>query len=464
MATNLSARAVDTFRSFRRRDFALVWASGNIAMAGRQMEVIAVLWLVLELTGDAVLVGLAGAAPLSLAFLSVFAGAVVDRLPRRLLLATMQFIAAALAFLLMALLLMDALQVWMIFVIIIGGGVFRTFELPVSNALIIDTVPQDRLTNAVAMLGLGQNLMQFVGPIVAGYLFTPLTPGGLFGFIGAMYAIGGLLALLVRTRNPGNEASPAHGGKSQFLSLMIAMVTYLIGGIVLLLAIAIFAKTQNRKDGGTTAWTVLLEMAYGLRHVWQRKELFMALLIAAMYNVTGFPFTTALMPIFARDTLQAGPEVLGLLNGAMGLGAVFGALLVAGLGNFRRQGWWLVWAVNGGWHLSMIVFAAVVMTLPGLLPFAAVLALALAVKVWTGVGRAGSLVLVMTVLMGNSDPEYRGRMGGMRVLAIQAHFPASALNGWLVTQIGAPLTALYLGISGMAAVFLCLLSRRLREA
>ena len=420
MTTTLSARAVDTFRSFRRRDFALVWASGNIAMAGRQMEVIAVLWLVLELTGNAVMVGLAGAAPLSLAFLSVFAGAVVDRLPRRILLATMQFIAAALAFLLMALLLMDALQVWMIFVIIIGGGVFRTFELPVSNALIIDTVPSDRLTNAVAMLGLGQNLMQFVGPIVAGYLFTPLTPGGLFGFIGAMYAIGGALALLVRTR--------------------------------------------NTVIGHTTPREIITGVAAGMRHVWQRKELFMALLIAAMYNVTGFPFTTALMPIFARDTLQAGPEVLGLLNGAMGLGAVFGALLVAGLGNFRRQGWWLVWAVNGGWHLSMIVFAAVVMTLPGLLPFAAVLALALAVKVWTGVGRAGSLVLVMTVLMGNSDPEYRGRMGGMRVLAIQAHFPASALNGWLVTQIGAPLTALYLGIGGMAAVFLCLLSRRLREA
>ena len=378
------------------------------------------LWLVLELTGDAVLVGLAGAAPLSLAFLSVFAGAVVDRLPRRILLATMQFIAAVLAFLLMALLLMDALQVWMIFVIIIGGGVFRTFELPVSNALIIDTVPQDRLTNAVAMLGLGQNLMQFVGPIVAGYLFTPLTPGGLFGFIGAMYAIGGALALLVRTR--------------------------------------------NTVVGHTTPREIITGVAAGMRHVWQRKELFMALLIAAMYNVTGFPFTTALMPIFARDTLQAGPEVLGLLNGAMGLGAVFGALLVAGLGNFRRQGWWLVWAVNGGWHLSMIVFALVVMTLPGLLPFAAVLALALAVKVWTGVGRAGSLVLVMTVLMGNSDPEYRGRMGGMRVLAIQAHFPASALNGWLVTQIGAPLTALYLGIGGMAAVFLCLLSRRLRAA
>ena len=390
-------------------------------MAGRQMEVIAVLWLVLVLTdNNSVLVALAGAAPLSLAFLSVFAGAVVDRLPRRLLLATMQFIAAALAFLLMALLLMDALQVWMIFVIIIGGGVFRTFELPVSNALIIDTVPQDRLTNAVAMLGLGQNLMQFVGPIVAGYLFTPLTPGGLFGFIGAMYAIGGLLALLVRTR--------------------------------------------NTVVGHTTPREIITGVAAGMRHVWQRKELFMALLIAAMYNVTGFPFTTALMPIFARDTLQAGPEVLGLLNGAMGLGAVFGALLVAGLGNFRRQGWWLVWAVNGGWHLSMIVFAIVVMTLPGLLPFAAVLALALAVKVWTGVGRAGSLVLVMTVLMGNSDPEYRGRMGGMRVLAIQAHFPASALNGWLVTQIGAPLTALYLGIGGMAAVFLCLLSRRLRAA
>ena len=389
-------------------------------MVGRQMEVIAILWLVLELTGNAVLVGLAGAAPLSLAFLSVFAGAVVDRLPRRLLLAIMQFIAAALAFVLMALLLMDTLKVWMIFVVIIGGGMFRTFELPVTNALLIDTVSRDRLTNAVAMLGFGQNLTQFIGPIVAGFLFTPLTPGGLFALIGALYAIGGVLALLVRTRN-------------------LTM-------------------------GNTTPRQVIIGVAAGLRHVWQRKELFMALLIAAMYNVTGFPFTTALMPIFAHDTLMGGVEALGLLNGAMGAGAVLGALVVAGLGNVRRQGWWLVWAVNGGWHGSMILFAVAVMILPGLLPYGAVLAVAMAIKVLTGIGRSVSLVLVMTVLMGNSDPEFRGRMGGMRVLAIQAHFPASALNGWMVTQIGAPITALSLGIAGTIAVFLCLLSRRLREA
>ena len=419
-STRLGGRASDTFGSFRHRDFSLVWVSANIAMVGRQMEVIAVLWLVLELTNNAVMVGLAGAAPLSLAFLSVFAGAVVDRLPRRLLLAVMQFIAAGLAFILMALLIMGTLKVWMIFVIIIGGGVFRTFELPVTNALLIDTVGRDRLTNAVAMLGFGQNLTQFIGPIVAGFLFTPLTPGGLFGLIGALYAIGGVLALLVRTRN-----------------LTI---------------------------GGTTPRQVLIGVAAGLQHVWQRKELFMALLIAAMYNVTGFPFTSALMPIFAHDTLMGGVEALGLLNGAMGAGAVVGSLVVAGMSNLRRQGWWLVWAVNVGWHGSMILFAVALMTLPGLLPYAAVLAIAMAIKVMTGIGRSVSLVLVMTVLMGNSDAEFRGRMGGMRVLAIQAHFPASALNGWMVTQIGAPVTALSLGIAGSVAVFLCLLSRRLREA
>ncbi len=420
MATLLGGRASETFGSFRHRDFSLVWVSANIAMVGRQMEIIAILWLVLELTNNAVLVGLAGAAPLSLAFLSVFAGAVVDRMPRRLLLAAMQFIAGALALVLMALLVMDALKVWMIFVVIMGGGVFRTFELPVTNALLIDTVSRQRLTNAVAMLGFGQNLTQFVGPIVAGFLYGPLTPGGLFTFIGALYFVGGALALLVRTRNSA--------------------------------------------VGNTTPRQIILGVAAGLRHVWQRKELFMALLIAAMYNVTGFPFTTALMPIFASDTLMGGVQALGLLNGAMGAGAVLGALVVAGLGRVRRQGWWLVWAVNGGWHGSMILFAIVVMTLPGLMPYGAVLAVAMAIKVLTGIGRSVSLVLVMTVLMGNSDAEFRGRMGGMRVLAIQAHFPASALNGWMVTQIGAPLTALYLGIAGSVAVFLCLLSRRLREA
>ena len=419
-STALSGRASDTFGSFRHRDFSLVWVSANIAMVGRQMEVIAILWLVLELTGNAVLVGLAGAAPLSLAFLSVFAGAVVDRLPRRRLLAVMQFIAAALAFVLMALLLMDTLKVWMIFVVIIGGGMFRTFELPVTNALLIDTVARDRLTNAVAMLGFGQNLTQFIGPIVAGFLFTPLTPGGLFALIGALYAVGGVLALLVRTR--------------------------------------------NLTVGNTTPRQVIIGVAAGLKPRLGAQGTFHGSAHRRHVQRHRLPVHHGADAHFRPRHPQGGVEALGLLNGAMGAGAVVGALVVAGLGNLRRQGWWLVWAVNGGWHASMILFAVAVMILPGLLPYAAVLAIAMAIKVLTGIGRSVSLVLVMTVLMGNSDPEFRGRMGGMRVLAIQAHFPASALNGWMVTQIGAPWTALSLGVAGTVAVFLCLLSRRLREA
>ena len=420
LATLMGARATETFQSFRRRDFSLVWIAANIAMIGRQMEVIAVSWLVLELTnGNEILVSLIGAAALSLAFLSVFAGAVVDRLPRRLLMSLMQFVAAALAVLMMLLLISGILKVWMVFAIIIGGGAFRTFELPVSNALIIDTVPRERLTNAVALLGLGQNLTQFVGPITAGFLYTPLTPGGLYGLIAGLYLLSGALVLMVRTRN--------------------TTFTH------------------------TTPAEILRGVAAGLTHVWERKELMMALIVAAMYNVTGFPFTSALMPIITDKVLGAGPEVLGLLNGAMGAGAVIGALVVAGLGNFRRQGWWLVWAVNG-WHGSMILFAVVVLTLPDLLPLKAVIAIAMAVKMLTGIARAGSLLLVMTVLMGNSEPEYRGRMGGLRVLSIQAHFPASWLNGWMAREIGAPMTALTLGLVGTVAVLLCLLSRRLREA
>ena len=369
-------------------------------MAGRQMEVIAVLWLVLELTGDPLLVGLAGGSALGLAFLSVFAGAVVDRLPRRLLMAAGQFIAAALAFVLMALLLTDGLKVWMIFVIIIGGGAFRTIELPVTNALLIDTVPRERLTNAVAMLGLGQNLTQFVGPIVGGFLYTPLTPAGLFGFIGVFYVIGGVMALMVRTR--------------------------------------------NTTIGNTTPRQIIIGVAAGLRHVWQRKELFMALLIAAMYNVTGFPVhhrahahLRPRHPHGRRRGVGAAQRRHGrgrragrAGSGRPGQRAATG--LVAGLGGQRRLA-----RLHDPVRRRRDDPA-------GTAALRRVLAIAMAIKVMTGIGRSVSLVLVMTLLMGNSDPEYRGRMGGMRVLAIQAHFPASALNGWMVTQIGAPLTALSL--------------------
>ena len=81
-----------------------------------------------------------------------------------------------------------------------------------------------------------------------------------------------------------------------------------------------------------------------------------ALVLAAIINLTGFPFHTTLMPIFSRDVLDTDSAGLGMLVSAFGIGALLGSMTLAALPNLKHHGWLLILAVMI-WHGSMVVFS-----------------------------------------------------------------------------------------------------------
>ena len=186
--------------------------------------------------------------------------------------------------------------------------------------------------------------------------------------------------------------------------------------------------------------SVFSTVIQGLKYVKGQQLLWAALLVAVIINITGFSFHTTLMPIFARDELGQDSVGLGLLISSFGIGALIGSMIWASIPNLRHAGLLCILAVVG-WHGTMIAFAA-----------STNFYLSVAILVVTGMMYSSTLVLILTVLMENARPEFRGRIMGLRTLAIYAHAFGSLGAGAMAGVVGAPMTANIIGISGIAMV------------
>ena len=408
---NLSSRllkAATPFATLRQRNFGLVWSAFMLGGLGAQMEAVVLAWFVLTLTDSPFLVGLATSARIAANFLALFSGAIIDRVSRQLVLSIVEFIMAALALVMLALIISGWLAVWHIFAITFLVGLARLFQMPAAQSLAADSVAEDRVSNAMALTNTGMNLTLIIGPLIGGFLFDQFGPGGAYAAIACIYALSGVVALFVRTRR---------------------------------------FSTSDRRE------SVLSTVIQGLKYVKGQQLIWAALVVAAIINLTGFPFHTSLMPIFARDVLGTGSTGLGILMSAFGMGALAGSLVLASLPNLKHAGRLLIAAVVA-WHLSMVVFA-----------MSTSFYLSLAILVMTGMAFSWTLVLILTVLMRTALPEFRGRIMGLRVLAIYAHTFGSINSGAIAGALGAPLAATVNAVVGIGLVgVLAMLAPKLRRS
>jgi MFS family permease len=379
----------------RQRNFGLVWSAIMLTGMGQQMETLVLAWFVLKLTDSPFLLGLAASARISFNFLALFAGAVADRVPRQLLMASAAFLMASLALVMLVLIATDSLETWHIFAITLVGGLGRIFLMPAAHSLTADSVPENRISNAVALTNMGMNITLIIGPIVGGRLFEARGPEAAYALIVILYFSGGIAALMVRT---------------------------------------------TRSAISRQAESVFSTVLQGLKYVKGQQVIWAALLAAVIINLTGFPFHISLMPIFARDVLGKGPTELGMLMSAFGIGALVGSLVLASVQDLKHAGKLLGVAVVV-WHASMVAFAQ-----------STFFPLSLAILLVTGMAFASTLVLILTVILRTAPPEFRGRIMGLRVLAIYAHFFGSLLSGATAEAWGAPQAARINAVVGITLI------------
>jgi len=293
------------FKAFRYRDFRLMWFGACTSSIGTWMQIVAQGWLIYRLSHSAFLLALdqfLGGIPIFL--FSLIGGVVADRVERRKILLTSQYIQMFSAAVLTILVALGVVRVWEILCLSFVSGFAQAFGGPAYQALIPMLVERDDMPNAIALNSIQFNVAVMVGPALGGQALARLGEKWCFGLNALSF-----LAPIVSLSMIGTRFLPAKTTESMLKSLKQGIQ---------------FA----RKQGSMEALIVL----------------------AFCMTALGMPMRTYI-PVFVKDIFHRGPETYGNLLALMGLGSILGSLTIAGLGNIERRaaspwGRWRAWALG----------------------------------------------------------------------------------------------------------------------
>lgn len=270
---------------FKHRTFAVMWVAALISNIGTWMHSVGAGWLMTELSPSPLIIALVQTATTLPVFLFALpAGALADIFNRRslLLITNILMLGAAVAFALLVWSGMASATILLIFTFLLGAG--AAFMAPAWQAVIPKMVPKEQLPQAVALGGISINLSRAIGPALAGLLIT-------------MYGI----------------ASPFVANAVSFVAIIIALVWW--------------KHATPAANNNLPPERVFSAMKAGIRYAYNS-----APLKATMWHVLGFMFFAnaywGLLPVISKQTLQGDAAFFGMLMGAVGFGAVLGALLL----------------------------------------------------------------------------------------------------------------------------------------
>lgn len=412
-STALSRHIARTFPALTNRDFRLFWTGQLISLIGTWMQTVAQAWLVFTLTNSAWKLGVIGALQFTpMLLFSLFAGALIDRIPkRRLLLFTQSFLTLQ-AVVLGVLTLTGVVQYWHIAVLALMLGIANTMDMPGRQAFIKEMVKrEEHVMNAVALNSTVFNLARVLGPGIAGVLIAGVG-------IGWVFILNALTFLPV------------------------------IYGIYLMEA--------GRRPSGKSTASVFESAFAGLEYVRQNGRLARALLLLLFVSVFSINFNVVIT-VFARSYLQQEAQGYGFLMTSMG----FGALLGAGILIFiSRQGPKPLFVYAGALGLSFFQL---------LLPLTRSLTVSGVLLALCGLSMIIFISTINTTLQMNSADEYRGRVMSLYTLVFGGSTPIGNLViGALTQRLGVAFALYFSGAVGigvaLAYMFVRSYARRPRPA
>lgn len=366
--------------------------------AGQWVQQVTLGWLLYDLTGSSVLLGLLnGLRALPFLIVSPIAGVIADRMDRREILLAMES-ALVLTTLAMGFLVASGyLHIWHVFAFTLITSVAWSFVDPVRQSVVPTLVPKEDLMNAVALNSAAFNMTKIIGPSAGGLLIAAFGPSGNFLVQGAAYA-----------------------GVLLFVYLMVVPPT----------------SAEARRS---SAWANLKE---GLAYVWSNPAVFALMASALIPRIIAMPYQT-LMPVFQKDVLRVGPEGLGVLLAAPGLGATLAGFMLASLSSrVKRQGVLLL--------VSLVALGASMM----LFSWTSSFALAIVFLIANGAFQIFYMATTNTMLQVIVPDHLRGRVMSIYMLD-RGLMPIGALSAGVSAHwIGAPATV---SLMGLAVVLLGLL-------
>ena len=383
-------------RALQHRNFRLFFGGQSISLVGTWITRVATSWLVYRLTGSELLLGVAGfAGQIPTLLITPFAGVLVDRHDRRQILLWTQFGSLLQSALLAVLTFSDIITVRQIIWLQVIQGIINSFDTPARQAFVSEMVEDRRdLPNAIALNSSMVNGTRIIGPSIGGLLIAAFGEGWCFAIDSISY---------------------------------IAVIASIVA-----------MRVSPRVRHETADMHLLEELHHGWKYVLQSVPIRSALLLVAIVSTAGTPYTV-LMPAIAAQVLHGGPNTLGLLMTATGVGALCGALYLAQRESVVGLGRIIMWA-SAVFGVGLVIFSLTASLWPALL----VLAIA-------GCGFMIHLAATNTVLQTIVEERLRGRVMSFYTMAFFGTVPiGSLLGGLMAERYGAPRTVMVSGIICLA--------------
>lgn len=380
--------------AFRYRNFALFWTGAVLSNIGTWAQQVTIPYVVNEITGSKALLGLAGfAVTVPMFLMTPVGGTLADRFPRRRILVICQSALGVLALALAVAWVLGPPPLWVIVALGAAGGFVTGVFAPSWQAFVSELVPRDKLLNAVTLNSMQFNLATAFGPVFGGAILAVWGPAAAFGANAASYLI--VLAALGAMRLPAFVPRPRHAG---------GFVSELRG-----------AARYARGMPGIIACFLLVVALAGL----------------------GMPVSQFFV-VFAKDVFVVGDTQYGMLAGALGIGSLVAAPLIAGRGSAMRRSR-LVW-------LSFLAYGGALFLLAVSPGFVA----ALVVLLVAGGGYLGVASTLNTTIQLQVDEAMRGKVLALYLMCLSGAMPIGiALYGIVAQAAG-----IRVAVGGAAALLL----------
>lgn len=388
---------VPIFSALRERNYRLYFTGQMISNTGTWMQRIAQDWLVLELTGSPLAVGITTALQfLPVLLFGLLGGLVIDRYPKRSILVVTQSVMGLLAATLAALTLSGIVTVWHVYLIAFALGMVTVVDNPTRQVFVNEMVPAHLVRNAVSLNTGTFQLARLAGPALAGVMIAATGSGWAFAINALSYAAT-IVALLAMRADLLRRLPRAPGEPGQ--------------------------------------------LREGLRYVAVRPHILWIIVMVFFIGTFGYNFAVFLSA-YAKNVFDSGASTYGLLNTAVAIGSVSGAVLAARRATVRLG---FVFAVAAAFSALMIVLGFT----PWILAFMGVLAVC-------GLASTSFSTTANASVQLASDAQVRGRVMSLYMMVFMGGTPIGGpIAGALTDELGAPAGMIICGSICLAATIAC---------
>ena len=383
---------------FRVRSFRYQWPADLATSWALEMETIILGWYILVETGSVLLLTLYASLRFVGTLLSPLFGVAGHRIGNKELLCLMRITYAVLAATMMVLAFSGALTPVHVFILAGLMGSVSPSDLVMRYAVIGETIPAHELLGATSVSRTTQDSARIAGALTGAGIVAALGMTPAYAVIAGLYALSFALTLRV-------------GGPRR-------------------------AEAAGAED--VSSWRDLKE---GVAYVWHMPQLLAAMWLAFLVNLTAFPLVNSLLPYVAKEIYRTDQTGLGYVVASFAFGALAGSLFLSRWGSaIRPARMMLIFTVI--WYTLILLFAQMETLVAGML-----------VIMTTGCAQSLSMISMSGMLLRNSDDRLRGRVMGIRMLAVYGMPVGLITAGPLIDRYGYPLTAMLYCSIGLALTF-----------